>query len=345
MRFALAEIAQKIGGRLKGDGQVQIQGVAGLEDAGPGQISFLASPKYRRFLDSTKAAAVILPESEEKGLSIPAIFHPNPYFAFAFVVRLFHPEKKEYPAGIHPTALVGPNVKLGKNVYLGPYTVVEDEVEIGDCSTILAGCFIGEKSQLGTEAYLYPGVTIYHDCVIGPRVIIHSGAVIGSDGFGFAFNQGKHHKIPQIGNVVIEEDVEIGANCTLDRAALGTTRIGKGTKLDNLVQVGHSVQIGENSILVAQVGIAGSTRLGKQVTLAGQAGLVGHIEIGDFAVVGAQGGVTKSVPAGTTVSGYPAREHRHAKKIEACLNRLPEYVERIKQLEKEITRLKENKQT
>jgi len=336
----LAQIAEKVGGKLKGDGEIEIEGAAGLEEAKAGQISFLASPKYKQFLESTQASAVILPISEENNLKIPTIQHPNPYYAFARAVGLFHPEKREFPAAVHPTAIIGQQVKLGKNVYIGPYCVIEDQVEIKDNCTIQAGCFIGQKSQLAEEVYLYPRVTIYHDCVIGQRVIIHSGVVIGSDGFGFAFEKGKYHKIPQIGNVIIEDEVEIGANCTIDRAALGTTRIGRGTKLDNLVHVGHSVEIGENAILVAQVGISGSTKIGRQVTLAGQAGLVGHINIGDFVTVGAQAGVTKSIPAHTTVSGYPAREHRKAKRIEACLSNLPDYVERIKVLEKEIAKLK-----
>ena len=342
MSYTLAEIADKIGGRLKGDGKVQIQGVAGLEEAQPGEISFLASSKYHQFLSSTKASAVILPENEELDLQLPVILHTNPYFAFACAVKLFHPEKPDYPVGIHPTATVEKSVRLGKNVCVGPYTVIEGKAEIGDDCTILAGCFIGESTKIGKEVFLYPKVTVYRNCRIGSRVIIHSGVVIGSDGFGFAFEKGKHHKIPQIGTVIIEDEVEIGANCTIDRAALGATKIGRGTKLDNLVHLGHSVEVGENSILVAQVGIGGSTKLGKYVTLAGQAGLVGHITLGDCVTVGAQGGVTKSIPTGTTVSGYPARAHTKAKKIEAHLSHLPEYVRRIKELEKEVRRLKEN---
>ncbi len=340
MRLSLEEIAGRIGGKLKGKGDILIEGVAGLQEAQSGQLSFLSNPKYRQFLGSTKASAVILPDKFEDNLKIPVILHPNPYFAFACTVKLFHPEKPAYASGVHPTAILGEDVKLGENVYIGPYCVIEDKVVIENDCTILAGCFVGQNSQLGTEVYLYPKVTIYRDCRIGNKVIIHSGTVIGSDGFGFVFEKGKHNKIPQIGNVVIEDEVEIGANCTIDRAALGSTRIGRGTKLDNLVHIGHSVEIGENSLLIAQVGIGGSTKLGKYVTLAGQAGLVGHINIGDKVTVGAQGGVTKSIPADTTVSGYPAREHSQAKKIEACLHRLPDYIERIKKLEKDLAKLK-----
>jgi len=341
MKLSLAEIARRVEGNLRGKGDLQIEGVAGLPEAGPGQITFLASPKYRHLLSSTKASAVILPETEPSYPAVSVILHPNPYYAFALVIKLFHPEKPEYAPRIHPSAVIGSDVKLGEKVYVGPYTVIEDKAEIGDNCTILAGCFIGEKTRLKPGAYLYPRVTIYSNCSIGQDVIIHSGSVIGSDGFGFVFEKGKHHKIPQIGNVIIEDEVEIGSNCTIDRAALGSTRIGRGTKLDNLIQIGHSVEIGENSIVVAQVGIGGSTKLGKQVTLAGQAGLIGHINLGDFVTVGAQAGVTKSIPAGTTVSGYPAREHRKAKRIEACLSHLPEYVERIKELEAKITQLEQ----
>ena len=340
MKLTLAEIARRIGGELKGNGQIEIEGVAALQEAGPGQISFLASSKYRPFLESTKASAVILSPLEKNDLRIPLILHGNPYYAFTCTIKLFHPEKRKYEAGIHATAILGKNVKLGENVHIGPHCVIEDGVEIGDDCNILAGCFIGLNSRFKEKTYLYPRVTIYHDCLVGKNVIIHSGSVIGSDGFGFALEKGKHHKIPQIGNVVIEDEVEIGANCTIDRAALGSTRIGRGTKLDNLVHVGHSVEIGENSLLIAKVGIGGSTKLGKYVTLAGQAGLVGHINIGDYVTVGAQGGVTKSIPAGTIVSGYPAREHKKAKRIEACLSRLPDYIEKIRALEREIETLK-----
>jgi len=340
VKKTLGEIAQLVKGELLGDASIEICGVAGLQEAQKGEISFLANPKYKNFLKSTRASAVVTSEKIENSSPFAVVKHPNPHLAFSQVVKLFHPERKNYPAEIHPSAILGKNLKLGQGVHIGAYTVAENEVEIGNRTAVLSGCFIGEKSKIGENCLIYPNVTIRENIIIGNNVIIHSGAVIGSDGFGFAFDGKAHQKIPQIGNVIIGDEVEIGANVTIDRAALGSTRVGKGTKIDNLVQIGHSVEIGENCILVAQVGIGGSTKLGKYVTLGGQAGLVGHIEIGDKAMVGAQGGVTKSIPAGMVVSGYPAREHHKAKKLEASLSFLPLYIEKIKRLEKEIGELK-----
>ncbi len=340
MKKTVGEIAQYIQGELVGDASVEILGVAGLSQAKEGEISFLANPKYKSFLKTTQASAVITNEKIGNSHPFAIVKHANPYLAFSQVVKLFYPERKNYPKEIHSTAVLGKNLKLGEAVHIGAYTVMEDEVRIANGSSILSGCFIGEKTKIGENCLIYPNVTIRENTILGNNVIVHPGAVIGSDGFGFAFDGKVHQKIPQIGNVVIEDDVEIGANVTIDRAALGSTTVGKGTKIDNLVQIGHSVEIGENCILVAQVGIGGSTKLGQYVTLAGQAGLVGHIEIGDRAVVGAQGGVTKSIPKDTIVSGYPAREHKKAKKIEASLSLLPTYLEKIKKLQREIGELK-----
>lgn len=339
MKKTVGEIAQYVQGELIGDPSVEILGVAGLSQAKEGEISFLAHPKYKGFLKTTQASAVITNEKIDNSQPFAIVKHSNPYLAFSLVVKLFYPERKNCPREIHPTAILGKNLKLSEAVHIGAHTVVEDEVQIGNGSAILSGCFIGEKTKIGENCLIYPNVTIRENTILGNHVIVHPGAVIGSDGFGFVFDGKVHQKIPQIGNVVIEDDVEIGANVTIDRAALGSTMVGKGTKIDNLVQIGHSVEIGENCILVAQVGIGGSTKLGKNVTLAGQAGLVGHIEIGDRAVVGAQGGVTKSIPKDTVVSGYPAREHKKAKKIEASLSLLPNYIEKIKQLQKEVAQL------
>jgi UDP-3-O-[3-hydroxymyristoyl] glucosamine N-acyltransferase len=228
---------------------------------------------------------------------------------------------------------------LGKDVAIGPYVVVEDNVSIGDKSIIYAGCFIGHHTRIGRDTFIYPHVSIRERISIGNRVIIHCGTVIGSDGFGFATIKGLHHKIPQIGTVQIGDDVEIGANVTIDRARFDKTVIGNGTKIDNLVQIAHNVIIGENSIIVAQAGISGSTTIGKGVTLAGQAGLVGHITIGDGAVVAAQAGVTKSVPPNVTVSGYPARQHDAAKKVNACVQNLPKLYAKVEELKKKIEEL------
>jgi UDP-3-O-[3-hydroxymyristoyl] glucosamine N-acyltransferase len=242
---------------------------------------------------------------------------------------------------VHPNAVIGKNVSLGKDVAIGPYAVVADNVSIGEKTVIYSGCYIGHHTKIGSETLIYPNVSIRERTTIGSRVIIHSGTVVGSDGFGFATIKGMHHKIPQIGTVVIEDEVEIGANVTIDRARFDKTFIGKGTKIDNLVQIAHNVAIGENSIVVAQAGISGSTVIGKGVTLAGQAGLVGHITVGDGAIVAAQAGVTKSIPPNTLVSGYPAKPHDVARKVNACLQNLPKLYESVNELKKKIKELEE----
>lgn len=337
MQKTLKEIADLVQGELSGNGSVKIKGVGGIEEAQPGELTFLANPKYLSYLEKTKASAVIVGANIEK-LKIPIIRHDNPYYAFCKALEFFNPKKK-YPQEIHKTAILGQDVKIGKGVYIGPFVILGDRVKIEEGVVILAGSFVGENTLIGKESFIYPRVTIREGCEIGKRVILHSGAVIGSDGFGYAKKAGVYHKIPQIGKVVLEDDVEIGANTTIDRATLGETRIAKGTKIDNLVQIAHNVTIGENSILAAQVGIAGSTKIGKNVTIAGQAGFVGHIKIGDNVIVGAQSGISKSFPSNTILFGYPAREHNKARKIEACVTLLPFYVKKIRELDKKIKEL------
>jgi UDP-3-O-[3-hydroxymyristoyl] glucosamine N-acyltransferase len=261
--------------------------------------------------------------------------------AFAKVVNLFSKEAQKHPTGIHKHALVSSKAKVGKNVAIGAFAIIEDGANIGDNTIIYGGCYVGHGTKIGKDCLIYPQVCIRERLEIGNRVIIHSGTVIGSDGFGFANVRGVQHKIPQIGTVLIEDDVEIGANVTIDRARFDKTIIGKGTKIDNLVQIAHNVIAGENCIIVAQAGVSGSTVLGKNVTLAGQAGLVGHITVGDNAIVAAQGGVTKSVPANTMVSGYPAKPHDVAKKINACVQNLPNLYKKIRELEKRLEELSE----
>jgi len=338
MQKTLKEIAELVGGKVSGDSKVIITGVAGIKEAREGDITFLANPKYFPLIDKTRASAIIV--SKDAGASSkPVVLTENPSLAFAKVVASFAPCETKHPKGIHPAAVLGKNVKLGKNVAIGPYAVVEDEVSIGDNSIIYAGCFIGNNTVIGEDTLIYANVSIRERITIGNRVIIHSGTVVGSDGFGFASISGLHHKIPQIGTVEICDDVEIGANVTIDRARFEKTIIGRGTKIDNLVQIAHNVVIGENSIIVAQAGISGSTVIGNNVTLAGQAGLVGHITVGDNAIVAAQGGVTKSVPANTMVSGYPAKPHDVAKRVNACVQNLPKLYETVAQLKKKIEEL------
>ncbi|KPL00718.1 MAG: hypothetical protein AMJ91_03500 [candidate division Zixibacteria bacterium SM23_73_3] len=337
----LGEIAEHVEGVLVGDPSIKIKGVAGIEDAQTGDLTFLANPKYAGFLETSSASAVIVGrETKTEGIKISLIKHPNPYLAFAKAVELFFETKRTYPEAVHPTAVLGEEVRVERGVYVGPNAVVEKGAWLKRGSTILAGSFIGTNSTVGENSFLYPNVTIREDVEIGNDVIIHSGTVIGSDGFGYAKEKGVHHKIPQVGGVRIEEGVEIGANVTIDRAVLGVTRIGRGTKIDNLVQIGHNVDIGENCIIVAQVGIGGSTKVGNDSILAGQVGLVGHIKIGNRVVIGAQSGVTKDIPDDSTVFGYPAREIHKTKRIEAHLSRMDLYVERLKELEKMLKEMK-----
>lgn len=338
MRKTLREIARMIDGEVIGNGDAIITGISGIKEAEEGDLTFLANSKYLHLMDTTKAAAIITSRDIDRAPK-PIIRTDNPSLAFAKMVSFLAPNEQVHPSGIHQTAVIGKNVKLGRDVALQPYVVLDDNVEVGDRTVIYAGCYIGHHTRVGADCLIYPNVAIRERVEIGSRVIIHSGTVIGSDGFGFATVKGVHHKIPQIGTVVVEDDVEIGANVTIDRARFGKTSIGRGTKIDNLVQIAHNVIVGENSIIVAQAGISGSTTIGKGVTLAGQAGLVGHITIGDNAVIAAQAGVTKSVAPNTCVSGYPAKAHDKAKRINACVQRLPELFKAIKQLEDKIGEL------
>ncbi len=340
MRKTLREIAELIGGEVVGDGDIVITGVSGIKEAAEGDIAFLANPKYQPLLESTKAAAVITSRDILKAPK-PIIRIENPSLAFAKVVELAMPERNRHPRGIHPTAVIGRNVTLGKDIGIGAYVVIDDGASIGDRTVVYPGCYIGRDSRVGCDTLIYANVSVREEIIIGDRVIIHSGTVIGSDGFGFATIDGVHHKIPQVGTVVVEDDVEIGANVTIDRARFDKTVIGKGTKIDNLVQIAHNVEVGENSIIVAQVGISGSTVIGRNVTLAGQVGIVGHITIGDRAIVAAQSGVSKSVPADTMVWGYPAKPMAGALRVNACVQNLPRLFKTIDELKKKIAELEE----
>lgn len=338
MQRTLKEIAEFIDGEVIGNESTVITGVSGIKEANAGDITFLANPKYFPLMDKTRASAVITSRDVQKTAK-PIIRTDNPSLAFAKIISFIMPSEVTHPKGIHPAAILGKKVELGKNVAIGAYTVVEDNASIGENTVIYPGCFIGANTKIGSDTLIYANVSIRERITIGNRVIIHSGTVIGSDGFGFVMIKGMHHKIPQIGTVQIDDDVEIGANVTIDRARFDKTVIGRGTKIDNLVQIAHNVIIGENSIIVAQAGISGSTLIGKNVTLAGQAGLVGHITVGDNAIVAAQAGVTKSVPADTLVSGYPARPHDKAKRVNACIQNLPKLYEAVSALKKKIAEL------
>ncbi len=340
------DIARIVVGKVVGDKDILITGICGIKEAQKGDITFLANEKYLQLLETTNASAVITSPNMKipKRLGKTIILTDNPSLAFAKLVAHWYPNGVDHPRGIHNTAIIGEGVKLGRDVAIGAYVVIEKNVTIGDGTVIYAGSYIGHNTEIGKDCLIYPNVSIREKIMIGNRVIIHSGTVIGSDGFGFATVKGVHHRIPQIGTVVIEDDVEIGANVTIDRARFDKTYIGKGTKIDNLVQIAHNVVIGENSIIVSQAGISGSTTIGNGVILAGQSGIVGHISIGDGAVVAAQAGVTKSVSPNTKVSGYPAKPHSVAKRVNACVQRLPDMrktlerlVKRVEYLEKQLS--------
>jgi UDP-3-O-[3-hydroxymyristoyl] glucosamine N-acyltransferase len=330
-------LAEELGRTWQGP-ETEIIGCNTLERAGPREISFLANPKYASLLPQTSAGAVIL-SSEHAAQAERAIISPTPYLDFARVVRIFAKPQGEL-TGWHDMSFVHPEAVVDDSVTIYPHVTVCPRARIDDSCTLFSGVYVGEDCEIGSGCVLYPNVVLMAGTKLGRNVIVHAGVVIGSDGFGFAQAQSEHEKIPQIGRVVIEDEVEIGAGTTIDRAALGETRIGRGTKIDNLVQVGHNVQVGENSILVAQVGIAGSTRLGKNVILAGQVGVSGHLEIGDNCRVGAKSGVGKSLKPGTDWSGIPAVEHSKFLRMAATLPKTPDMHKKLKQLESEIQTLR-----
>src|SRR3989338_4149151 len=335
MQKTLKEIASIIDCEIIGDENIIVTGICGIKEAQEGDLTFIANSRYLPLMGHTRASAIIT-SRDVKAASKAIIRTENPSLAFAKMVSLLAPNEVRMPKGIHPTAIIGDKVRIGKNVAIEPYVVIEDNVEIKDSTVLYVGVYVGHHTKIGKNCVIYPYVIIRERVVIGDRVVIHGGTVIGRDGFGFSTVQGVHHRIPQIGTVIIEDDVEIGANVTIDRARFDKTIIKKGTKIDNLVQIAHNVSIGENSIKVAQSGISGSTNIGKNVTLAGQAGVIGHISIGDNVVVAAQAGVTKSIPSNTCVSGYPAKPHILAKRIHALTQNLPGLFKKVKQLEEEI---------
>ena len=338
MQKTLGEIAKHVGGELVGGAGVIITGVCGIKEAQEGDITFVANQKYFSLIKTTKASAIIAP------LDVPisgkaVIRTMNPSLAFAQTLNLFLEDEFKPLRGIHPTAIISKEAIIGKDVSIGPFTVIEADAAIGDNATITSGCFIGQHTKIGRGCLIYPNVIIREKVTIGNRVIIHSGTVIGSDGFGFVSLNGVHEKIPQVGVVIIEDNVEIGANVTIDRARFDKTFIGQGTKIDNLVQIAHNVHIGRNCLIVSQVGISGSVVIEDGVVLAGQVGVAGHLTIGEGSVVTAKSGVSKSIPPNTIVWGIPAKPHLHAKRVNAAMQKLPDYVKTIHELKKRIEEL------
>ena len=339
MRVTVAQIAEALQGTVEGDGSAEIAGLAGLTEAGAGDLAFLANPRYASAVAETAATAVLVGSDWRGDTRATLIRVSRPDEAFARVPPLLGWRPVAPPPGVHPAAVVHESATLGREVAVGPFTVIEPGVRVGDRTIVGAGCYLGHDTVIGRDCRLYPHVSAREGARIGDRVIIHNGAVIGSDGFGYYREGGAWRKIPQVGVVEIGDDVEIGANVTIDRARFGRTVIGNGVKIDNLVQIAHNVRIGDHTAMAAQVGISGSVIVGRGVQLGGQAGLGGHVTVGDGAVVGAQSGVTKDVAAMSAVSGYPAMPHDKARKMHAHLMRLPELKEKVAQMEKRISEL------
>ncbi len=315
------DLSKLIGAEVVGDGSATVESAGTLDAATPGQVSFLANPKYARQLETTRASAVIVSTKTEPVNNTTLLRAADPYYAFMQAVVKLHGHRKHPFTGVHPDAHVDPSATIGENTIIYP------------------GAFVGPRAKLGRDCIIYPNATIYEDCLLGDRVIVHSGSVVGVDGYGYATHKGVHHKIPQAGNVIIEDDVEIGANCSIERAALGSTFIGRGTKIDQLVVVGHGSKIGEHCLLVAQTGIAGSVTLGHHVVLAGQSGVSGHLKIGNQVTVAAQSGVINDVDDGETIMGSPAMPVKHGRRVYILFTQLPDIVERIKQLEQQLADL------
>ena len=337
----LAELAIELGGTVLGDDSLMIRGVAGIREAQPGDLTFLANSRYEGYLAETRAAAVIC-DRQPRQAPVPLLQVDHPYLAFQKAVRLFRPELYQPLPGVHPTAVVSAAAHVGEGASVGPHCTVEPGARIGARTVLMAGCYVGVQASIGDHSLLYPHVVVREECVVGDRCILHSGAIIGADGFGFAFDAGRYHKVAQVGNVILGDDVEVGANTTIDRATTDSTRIGDGTKIDNLVQIGHNVVVGRHCIIVAQVGISGSTELEDYVTIGGQAGIIGHVKLGKGVQVGGQSGVTKSVEPNTTVFGTPASPLPLVKRINAYLQRLPLLFDRTKALESRVQRLEES---
>lgn len=330
----LEKVAALVGGSLKGDGSIEIRDIRGVEDAGEGHVTFVAKKKFLPLLAQSKASAVIV--DHEVDTSMAQIVMASPMLAFAKLLHVFHPETKPEPH-IDSRAALGQNVTLGTGVTLSPFVCIGDNVSIGNGAVLFPGVVVGPDCRIGDDVILHPNVTLYRNTILGNRVILHAGVVIGADGFGYTPDEkGWHIKIPQIGQVVIEDDVEIGANTCIDRATVGSTTVKQGTKIDNLVQIAHNCTIGEHSILVSQVGMAGSCTLGHHVVLAGQVGLADHVTVGDQAMLAAQSGTFRDVKSKAVQGGYPSVPMMTWRRYVTLLPKLPEMARKIKDLESRL---------
>ncbi|WP_298702983.1 UDP-3-O-(3-hydroxymyristoyl)glucosamine N-acyltransferase [uncultured Veillonella sp.] len=338
MKYTVEELAQKVQGKLVGDGQVVIEETRSLEQSAPQAISF-AIGDYCEYVGQSKAGAVIV-EAPIEGVEIPQIVVDNAKVAFSQLLELYHPPVV-VPRTIHETAIIGKNVTLGKNISVGPYCVINDNAVIGDNVVLHPYVYIGHNAKIGEDTMIYTGAVVHENCILGKRVVLRAKAVIGGEGFGFATEHGIHTHIPQVGNVILEDDVEVGSCSCIDNATMGSTMVRRGTKIDNLVHLGHNVEIGEDCFLIAQVGIAGSTKCGNHVIFAGQTGCTGHITIGDNVTFAAKTGIIGNIPSNGTYAGFPQRPHKEWLKMQAYESRLPDMAKTIKRLEKELAALKQ----
>jgi len=343
MEFKATTIAEFLQGTVEGDDQVSVSNVSKIEDGKPGTLAFLANPKYEKYVYDTKASIVLVRKDfvPEKPIASTLIRVEDPYQSMAALLELYQ-QTKPQKFGIEQPSFIDPSAKTGDNIYIGAFAYIGAGSTIGNGSKVYPQAFIGSNVTIGDNTIIYPGVKIYDDCVIGNNCIIHAGAVIGSDGFGFAPTpDGSYKKIQQVGNVILEDDVEIGANTTIDCSTMGSTIIRKGVKLDNLIQIAHNCEVGENTVMAALVGIAGSTKVGKNCVFGGQVGIAGHLNIGDKVTIGAMAGVTNNIKEGKIVLGAPAMDHDRALKSFVVYRRLPEMRDALSDLQKEVKELKE----
>jgi len=340
MDMSLGEIARLVGGQVVGDAELRISGLNGIREAGQGELSFVRGGRYLEYVRTTQASALLMTHAPE-ACPVSVVEVPQPDIAFAQLLPHFVRHELRHPEGIHPQAVIGERVQLGKGVAVDAFVRIADDAVIGDKSVLYSGVYIGRGVNIGPGCVVYPNVTIREGTVLGARCIVHAGASIGSDGFGFAPVGGSWMKIPQVGVVHIGDDVEIGANSCVDRATFGVTRIGDGVKIDNLVQIGHNCIIGEHTVIAGMAGIAGSTTIGAGVRVGPAAGINGHIEIGPGATVAARAGVTKSLEAGKIFSGFPAMDHNLDRRVLVAQQRVPELIRRLRQLERQVQALEE----
>ncbi len=340
MPAKVKEIAKFINGELAGDGEVLIKGINGVNEANDGDLAFVLSAQGAALIESTKASCVVVPKSISGNFNKPLIKVENPSIAFSRIIGLLMPDRIPRPKGIHPTAVIALGARIAKTAAIGPYVVIEEGASIGEDTVVYSFCYIGKNTKIGKDCTFYPNVTIREEVTIGNGVIIHPGSVVGSDGFGYDVQKdGTQVKIPQLGTVVIEDDVELGSCVTVDRARFNKTVIGRGTKIDNLVQIAHNVIIGPNCVIAAQSGISGSSELGRNVVFGGQVGVVDHVKIGDFVIAGGKTGIFKSYPANTVLFGYPSRQADKAKRQIAAIGLLPKLFKRVRELEEKIKNL------